>query len=184
MKYDLTKAVSKFQGAGTIPPRDIVFETLGVTTKAMNFLGEKERLSKSLLKNLNFVSSPVKRSVNPGILATAIGAGAIGGVMGDGDWGSVAMSSGVGLLGGGAISRVGSRVGARYAGNHIKNFSAGAIRNQGRGIASMLNNPNSRRSLFAAGALLSGGAFSSMYGGNGSTYKNGFNANRGNSIVR
>lgn len=131
----------------------------------------------------------------PSLLASAMGAGTIGAVMGDQDFSSFGVGMGFGLIGGamarGAAPRLlgkGLRRGGEMTMRNPKfsHSSLGSIP-KGRQIRQqqmMTTNNNARRTLFAGGALLSGGFFSSMFAGNGTSYKQGFNANRGNSIVR
>lgn len=131
----------------------------------------------------------------PSLLASAIGAGAAGAVMGDQDFGSFGIGMAAGLAGG-VLAR---RFGTKMLGHSIKQGAQMSMKNPKFNYSSMNRVPitrhlshqkmmptnnNTRRMLFAGGALLSGGAFSSMFAGNGNSYKHGLNANRGNSIVR
>ena len=121
----------------------------------------------------------------PGLLMTAIGAGTAGAVMGNGDFSSFAMGAGAGLVGGHAAEAASSAVYAgltSYGRKNAGQMSESAFKavNMGR----MMTAKSGRGMIFGGGALLAGGLFSSMFASNSKSYKQGFNANRGNSIVR
>jgi hypothetical protein len=121
----------------------------------------------------------------PGLLMTAIGAGTAGAVMGNGDFSSFAMGAGAGLVGGHVAEAASSAVYAgltSYGRKNAGQMSETAFKavNMGR----MMTAKSGRGMIFGGGALLAGGLFSSMFASNSKSYKQGFNANRGNSIVR
>lgn len=121
----------------------------------------------------------------PGLLMTAIGAGTAGAVMGNGDFTSFAMGAGAGLVGGHVAEAASSAVYAgltSYSRKNAGQMSEAAFKAVGMGR--MLTSRSSRGMMFGAGALLAGGVFSSMFASNSKSHKQGFNANRGNSIVR
>jgi hypothetical protein len=116
---------------------------------------------------------------------TAIGAGTAGAVMGNGDFSSFAMGAGAGLVGGHVAEAASSAVYAgltSYGRKNAGQMSETAFKavNMGR----MMTAKSGRGMIFGGGALLAGGLFSSMFASNSKSYKQGFNANRGNSIVR
>lgn len=118
----------------------------------------------------------------PGLLATAIGAGAAGAAMGNADFSSFGLGAIGGLAGGAMMSRA---AGSIYSGlNRVSSSQMGSMAGRAVSMGRSLTSQSSRSLIFAGGAMLSGGWFSSMFAGNGSSYKSGFNANRGNSIVR
>lgn len=121
----------------------------------------------------------------PGLLMTAIGAGTTGAVMGNGDFSSFAMGAGTGLAGGHAAEAASSAIYTgltSYGRKNAGQMSETAFKavNMGR----MMTAKSGRGMIFGGGALLAGGLFSSMFASNSKSYKQGFNANRGNSIVR
>lgn len=121
----------------------------------------------------------------PSMLATAIGSGAVGYFSGDQDMSSFAAGAIGGLAGGSMLRASGGGINRMLSRTRLKNpnmskMALGAV-NAGRLLTSTAN----RRMLFAGGALLSGGIFSSLYGSNQQkTLKQGFNANRGSAIMR
>lgn len=121
----------------------------------------------------------------PGLLMTAIGAGTAGAVMGNGDFSSFAMGAGAGLVGGHVAEAASSAVYAgltSYSRKNAGQMSETAFKAVGMGR--MMTAKSGRGMIFGGGALLAGGLFSSMFASNSKSYKQGFNANRGNSIVR
>jgi hypothetical protein len=121
----------------------------------------------------------------PGLLMTAIGAGTAGAVMGNGDFSSFAMGAGAGIIGGHAAEAGAQMIYkglTSYGRKNAGEMSQSAFKAVSMGRA--MTSAGSRGMIFGAGALLAGGVFSSMFASNSKSYKQGFNANRGNSIVR
>lgn len=120
-----------------------------------------------------------------GLLATAIGAGTVGAFAGNGDAQSFAIGLGGGLAGGFAAK---AGAGAIYKGltslNRKPAGALGAHAMEAIGIGRMMTANSNRGMIFAAGALLSGGLFSSMFSSSNKSLKQGFNSNRGNGITR
>jgi hypothetical protein len=139
---------------------------------------------RNALRNGREVMSHVGFS-RPGLLMTAVGAGTAGAVMGDGDFSSFAIGATAGIAGGSALE-----AGARAAYRGLTSYSR---KNAGKmsetafkavGVGRMLTSHSLRGMIFGAGALLAGGLFSSMFASNSTSFKRGFNSQRGNSIVR
>ncbi len=139
---------------------------------------------KNALRNGRQVMSPVSFG-RPGLLMTAVGAGTAGAVMGNGDASSFAIGAAAGI-GGGYLAEAGARM--AYKGlSTFQKKNAGKMSDtafKAVGLGRMITSSSSRGMIFGAGALLAGGMFSSMFASNSTSYKRGFNAQRGNSIVR
>lgn len=115
----------------------------------------------------------------PGLLATGITAGLAGYYAGDQD----ASSFGLGAVGGFAGGRAAEIAGGWMA-NHLESVGKpmSEVGQKALAIGEHLTSRGGRGALFAAGALLGGGMFASMFSSGRKSYKSGFNQNRGNSF--
>lgn len=124
----------------------------------------------------------------PGLLGAAIGFGTAGYYGGNQDGQSVAAGVAGGFLGG-KMANWGQSQLHSAARSMIRTEMHSAEKMSGAAfkavnIGKMMTHSSNRGMIFAAGGLLGGALFSKMFAGNGSTYKRGLNAHRGNSIER
>lgn len=130
-----------------------------------------------------------KSSIGFGAVAggALLGGGAAWAMSGENPgWGTFAMGAVAGAAGGYGL-RAGVRGASSFAYNISPQGSWGRAVGLNRGAAAMRamnTHKEGRKTLFAAGAMLGGGAFGAMFGGEGKSHKRGFNQHRGNSFGR
>jgi hypothetical protein len=171
------KATKKWLGSNQPAPTDSMNRVISENWKTSTPINNALRNGRGPLRGGNFG--------RPGLLMIAIGAGTAGAVMGNGDFSSFALGAGAGVAGGYAAEAGASAVYkglTSYARKNASEMSAGAFKAVHMGRA--MTSAGSRGMIFGTGALLASGLFSSMFASNSKSYKQGFNANRGNSIVR
>lgn len=144
---------------------DIGAVEIGKIQKSMNSIGRRPTIPSRFNK--------------PGLLLTAIAAGTAGTVTGDGSPSSFAIGAVAGV-GGGYLAEAGGKLAHSRLQTMAKSGVEMSTRmNKAVNLGRMMTGKSGRAALFASGALMAGGMFSSMFADNRPSYRSGFNANRG-----